>query len=183
MKRPENIQKSKLNNGGFSLIELIVVMAVVVVLAGAFINSMSMLNGRRARACREELLSKLDGVRTTTMGKRTATATVEKDGTGYVLKVSTTVDGSSYETKEYKLASSKVTLYYSTDPAGGDRKEINPSLTIEFDRASGALKPQAKDPADPTAADTYVRYIYAVQNGKEYGIRLYPETGKIQREE
>jgi prepilin-type N-terminal cleavage/methylation domain-containing protein len=176
MNRQKSIPDRKLNNRGFSLIELIVVMAIMVVLAGSLLTISGILNGRQAKQCRDELFSKLDGVRTTTMGKRTATAKVQKKTKGYALVVTTTVDGSPAEDKTYNLASSEVKLYYSVNSDGSDRQEITSDLTIEFDRASGALKALS-------GGTTYVRHIYAEQNGKVYGIKLYPETGKIQKED
>jgi prepilin-type N-terminal cleavage/methylation domain-containing protein len=174
MSRPRNIRRQKLNNCGFSLIELIVVIAILVVLCGSAISLVGLLNGRQAKQCRDEILSKLDSVRTTTMGKRTATATLEKDGDVYVFKISTTLNGEAPEVRTSTLDSSRVTLYYSTDAAGTGRQLLDSSLTIEFDRASGAIKAQSDG--------TYIRHIYAVQGSKEYGIRLYPETGKLQSE-
>jgi prepilin-type N-terminal cleavage/methylation domain-containing protein len=165
-----------LNNRGFSLVELIVVLALMVVFSASVLTISGIMNGRQAKQCREELLSKLDGVRTTTLGKRTATATIQKGTKGYSLVISTTLaEGGSSTDKTYKLDSGKVTLYYSTNSDGSDKQEISAPLKIEFDRASGALKAQGDG--------TYIRHIYAEQNGKVYGIRLYPETGKIQREE
>jgi hypothetical protein len=109
------------------------------------------------------------------MGKRTATATLDKDGSAYVLRVSTTLNSSTPEIRTYRLDSSKVTMYYSVNADGSDRQVIAAPLTLEFDRASGAMKAQADG--------TYIRHIYAVQNGREYGMTLYPETGKIQKED
>jgi prepilin-type N-terminal cleavage/methylation domain-containing protein len=174
MSRPKNIQNKKRNNRGFSLIELIVIMAILAVVSGAAISLVGILNGRQAKQCRDEILSKLDSVRTTTMGKRTATATLEKDGNVYVFKVSTTLNSATPEERKSSLDSSRVTLYYSTNSDGSDRQELTSPLTIEFDRASGAMKAQPDG--------TYIRHIYAVQGSKEYGIRLYPETGKLQSE-
>lgn len=177
------MERRKLNNRGFSLIELIVVIAILVVLAGAAVSLVGLLNGRQAKQGREKLFTRLDGVRTTTMGKRTATATLEKRDSNYILVVTSTVNGSDSRTNEYIIADSeKVTLYYSKNKDGsekGDWVEIGSgsppvSVTIEFDRASGALKAQGDG--------TYIYHIYAVQGSKEYGIRLYPETGKIQKE-
>jgi prepilin-type N-terminal cleavage/methylation domain-containing protein len=176
MKREKNSPRQK--NSGFSLVELIVVMAIMVVLAGSSIYAMNMLNGRQAKQCRDELLSKLDGVRATTMGKRSTKAVLEGTGNGYVLKVKSSLNGTDYDEKSYKLASDKVTLYYATDASsdtGTVLDKTSGSLTIEFDRASGAMKQQADG--------SYIYQFIAEQNGKKYGIRIYPETGKIQAKE
>jgi prepilin-type N-terminal cleavage/methylation domain-containing protein len=181
MNRQKSMERPKLNNRGFSLVELIVVIAVIVVLGAATVSLTGLLNGRQAKQAREQLFSKLDAVRTTTMGKRNTTATIDLNGTDYVLTVVSTVSGTDPQTTEYKIADSKkVKLYYSKESGGGGRTEITSPVTLEFDRASGALK------ADGTEADgspSYIRYIYAVQGSKEYGIKIYPETGKIQKED
>jgi prepilin-type N-terminal cleavage/methylation domain-containing protein len=173
------MERPKLNNRGFSLVELIVVIAVIVVLGAATVSLTGLLNGRQAKQAREQLFSKLDSVRTTTMGKRNTTATLDINGTDYILTVDSTVDGTNTQTNEYKIAdSNKVKIYYSTEK-DGSRSELSSPVTIEFDRSSGALK------ANGTEADgspKYIRYIYVVQGSKEYGIKIYPETGKIQKE-
>jgi prepilin-type N-terminal cleavage/methylation domain-containing protein len=176
------MERPKLNNRGFSLVELIVVIAVIVVLAGAVISLTGLMNGRQAKKAREQLFSRMDSVRTMTMGKRNTTAKIEIKGSNYVLTVTSTVSGTDPQTTEYTIADSKkVTLYYSRISDGTKRTEITSTapVTIEFDRASGALK---ADGTEDDGSPSYIRYIYAVQGSKEYGIKIYPETGKIQKE-
>jgi prepilin-type N-terminal cleavage/methylation domain-containing protein len=175
MSRQKSMENQKLNNRGFSLIELIVVITILVVLAGGVMSLTGLLNGRQAKQAREKLFSRIDGVRTTTMAKRNTTAILELKGTDYVMTVtSTTKENPGGDAMQYTIADSgKVELYYSTDDIS--RTKITSSITIEFDRASGALKAQGDG--------TYIRHIYAVQGSKEYGIKIYPETGKIQKED
>lgn len=158
----------KKKNGGFSIVELIVVIAIMGVLTGLVSVSAAALSGRQAKQCRDELISSLDSVRTATLGKRTVTAKIDQTASGYTLTVYT--DGA--KTKEMAVCGKKVSLFYSMTADGSSRKEVT-SLTLEFDRASGALK---------YSGESAVCHIYAVENGKEYGIRIYPETGKMTEE-
>jgi prepilin-type N-terminal cleavage/methylation domain-containing protein len=168
----KDMNRKRQRNSGFSLVELITVIAIMGVLSGLITISAGLLSGRQAKQCRDELLASLENVRVTTLGKKSVVAAIENDGTGYVLKVTSTANGTDYVTKSTTICGNRVKLYSSVSEDGSTRAEIT-SLSIEFDRSSGALKANGAD---------YVYHIYAVENGKEYGIRFYPETGKIVRE-
>jgi prepilin-type N-terminal cleavage/methylation domain-containing protein len=171
------------NDKGFSLVELIVVIAIMAVLAGVVTMSASVLNGKQAKGCRDELASKIASVRTTTMGKKEVIATLKYDsGKGYVLDVSGTVDGTTYTSNEYTLGAKRCKIYYTmddtaySDSLSGLTEVTATGVNIEFDRASGAMK------LNYGSGSQCVKHIYVVQGGKVYGIRLYQETGKLELE-
>ena len=180
----------KRNNKGFSLVELVTVIAIMAILAGVVTIGYGILTGKQAKESRDELQSKLEMVRTQTMGKRTVTAELAEDEAGkYVLTVTSTVaqDGSDPQVSEYKLGGKSCRIYYScskdctyTDGGVGiiEIDEDN-SLCLEFDRGSGAMKP-ISTLEDGTSQ--YIYHIFVVERDKVYGIRIYPETGKMQVE-
>lgn len=171
------------NDRGFSLVELIVVIAIMVVLTGLITIGAGMLNGKKAKQCRDELESKLQSVRVQTMGKRTVTATLAKKDGSYVLTVISTVNESATPTEtDYTLGGgSACTIYYTCEDVeyssgGSGLTEIDETgITITFDRASGAMK--------ELTSDVWLRHIYVVQGSRVYGIKFYPETGKMELED
>ena len=64
--------KEKKNNGGFSLVELIVVIAISVVLIGAATISIRSVMGVEVKQCARNIESIINKTRVTTMGERTA---------------------------------------------------------------------------------------------------------------
>jgi prepilin-type N-terminal cleavage/methylation domain-containing protein len=173
----------KKDNRGFSLVELIVVIAIMAVLVGVASVSVGLLSGKQAKQTRDELKSKLESVRIQTMGKRTVTAVLAANASGsYELVVTSTLDASAEpEITTYTLGGSSCAIYYSCDKdcvyaADGDDLTAltGGGLTMEFDRSSGAMK--------ALNGSSYLYHLYVVQNNKVYGIRFYPETGKMEEE-
>lgn len=178
----QEVQLPKRKDSGFSLVELLVVIAIMAVCTGMVTLSFRVLSGRRAKQCRDELMTTLDGVRTATLGKKAVTAVITAGSDGYELTVESTADGTTTTTKSSKIAGESVTLYYAVTADGSDTSgwiEItgSNSLKLEFDRSSGALKAQG---SGDTGSQVY--HIFAVENNKTYGIRIYPETGKLMKE-
>jgi prepilin-type N-terminal cleavage/methylation domain-containing protein len=171
------------NNWGYSLVELIVVVAIMAVLAGVSAISVGILSGKQAKETRDELKSKLENVRIQTMGKRTVTADLAEDASGrYVLTVTSTLDASAPQVTAYTLGGTSCKVYYSCNKdcvytdGGADLVPVSGTgLRLEFDRSSGAMK-------ELTGTTDYVYHIFVVQSGKVYGIRFYPETGKMAEE-
>ena len=69
----------KKNNGGFSLVELIVVIAISVVLIGAATISIRSVMGVEVKQCSRNIESIINKTRVTTMGKDSAVLEIYKD--------------------------------------------------------------------------------------------------------
>ena len=69
----------KKNNGGFSLVELIVVIAISVVLIGAATISIRSVMGVEVKQCARNIESIINKTRVTTMGKDSAVLEIYKD--------------------------------------------------------------------------------------------------------
>lgn len=186
------MDNSKKNNKGFSLVELIVVIAIMAVLAGIVTTSMSTLSGRQAQKTCEKTLSVLETVRTQTMGKRTVTATLYKADSGYTIKTVSTnsSSGGDESTKENHVDGSSVTASYYCTSASVELSSIADSswtaidengITIAFDRSSGALTNFAGDLSSTDYSEIYLKFT---QNGsdKVYVLHFYVDTGVIEEE-
>jgi prepilin-type N-terminal cleavage/methylation domain-containing protein len=190
------------NNRGFSLVELIIVIAIMTVMTGMVSVGTGLLSGRAARETRDKLLSSLESVRAQTMGKDEIQAELTYDASSgqYILKYTynktTVVSGTKTTTpiEESKvIGTDKCTIYYAdssfsdtVDTAadcesklGSNKVAEGSSLKFSFDRSSGALKAET----DASGAEYYIGHIYVVQGSHDpYSIRIYPETGKMMEE-
>jgi prepilin-type N-terminal cleavage/methylation domain-containing protein len=175
----------KKENRGYTLVELIVVIAIMTIFVGATSISVGILSGKQAKQTRDELEAKLEAIRIQTMGKRTVTAELSCDASGgYALSVTSTLDGSEEETS-YALGGSSCRVYYSCKKdsvyaeGGADLIPVtDEGLTLEFDRSSGAMKKIIL--AD--GSSSWIYHLFVVQGKKVYGIRFYPETGQMEEE-
>ncbi len=88
-------RNDKLNNKGFSLVELIVVIAIMMVVIGGVISWTGMLYTRAARQCAEQLTHEFGQVRIDTMGKGSVSMNlyVKADGSIWVRESAVKVPG------------------------------------------------------------------------------------------
>lgn len=153
-------------NEGFSLVELIVVIAILAVLGAGAVMGVGMLGGWQMNECVSLLDGGLNETRTEVLSKQAAYLTISCDENGsYYMEIT----GKPRE----KLAGDKVTITYTTD-AGESETPITAEqpLSLSYDRASGAFLP-IKD------TDVYCTAIY-VRTGEERStsIQLVKATGK-----
>lgn len=153
-------------NEGFSLVELIVVIAILAVLGAGAVMGVGMLGGWQVKECVSLLDGGLNETRTEALSKQTAYLTISCDENGsYYMEV-------TGKPKE-KLAGDKITITYTTD-AGDEETAITAEqpLSLSYDRSSGAFLPM-KD------TDVYCTAI-CVRMGEErsVSIKLIKSTGK-----
>ena len=150
------------NHKGFTLIEMVVVIAIMGIMMGIGSYSLSLIASANAKECTHEINAALVSTRTkaysSDSGTSVATMTLKKgtDGSIYVDK--------SFE-DEKKVGGSKVAVSYSAD--GSTYTELdNAGLTFSFNRSSGAFN------ALPC------KYIKVASGTKTYIITCYKNTGK-----
>lgn len=132
--------QKKINNKGFSIVEIIIVVSILAVLTGVASMSISVLTTRPVDDCTQRLKTVLEGNRITTMGKLSSYLEIYKDGEGYIY-IREYIDG---EAKEKRIGENSVNVQFFVQ---GDQwydlpDEAN-KLVIKFNRSSGSLKPQA----------------------------------------
>ena len=161
----------KKNNGGFSLVELIVVIAISVVLIGAATISIRSVMGVEVKQCARNIESIINKTRVTTMGKDSVVLEIYKEPSDGAYYYKTTINGTVSETS--KIGKSRIDVYYSINDDNSNEKQLNvsDSIVLQFDRSSGAQK------ADSNG--NYCSRIRVQKNSTEKVITIYKETGKV----
>lgn len=159
----------KNNNRGFSLVELIVVVAIGAILIGASILSIASISGTAAKQCARNIESILNKTRVTTMGKDTAVIKLYKDLSdgAYYYEVTVTNGKGEITAETKKIGRSNLEIRYSTTFNNASKLDVSNPIKIEFDRSSGA-------------ENTDIGKIWVKHGSTEKTITIYKETGKIE---
>ena len=179
------------NNTGFSLVELMVVIAIMAVLMGFSSYSFGLILSSSAKECAQKLSSQLYETRTGSMSRygeeltiyyhknagssdvfsdgyyiRRATFTIKKDGTQELL--------SDKETKKIASGRVKITAYLEGDSTPYIINSMT-KIKISYNHSSGAFTyPSINNVQQPS----YLEKIVIESGNKVYTIKMVPETGK-----
>lgn len=154
---------------GITMVELMVIVAIMLVVTGSVINLGGYLNGKQARQCAYKLEAALSEIRTETMSKSTG----ELESVYFVLE---NTGGNIYAKQIIKgnersdLIGEQVEVLVTDSMGISSVLENGSQAYIYFDRASGGLAEQA------------VRYtqIEIIQGITTYIVEIEPETGRIE---
>ncbi len=172
-----NRSENRMAQKGFSLVELIVAIAILSVLLGLMANNIDALNGYRARKCKNLLANSISELKVKTLSKAASNGkiymVVYKDGKKIYRK--TYVNGTPEEPVEI---GNRIGIRYGgnsiTTTEIGD--EATGALLICFDRSTGAFLADAST----TAGISQVEFVECYSSAdKVYQIQLIPSTGKV----
>lgn len=163
------------NNTGYSLVELIIVIAIMAVLIGTVFLSITMVFGANAKTCANNIQRAIADCKVTTMGKKEAYMELYRDTNGSVytkLYVYEQNGAAPTEGEPQKMGNSRVYIGYTKE---GESLEAarsldeGDSITIKFDRSSGSFD-----------AATYADCAQIVVRGgsKNYALEFTQLTGK-----
>lgn len=165
----------KKNNAGYSLIELVIVIAIIALIISTVFYSVVMVFGANAKSCANNIQRAIGDCKVTTMGKSAAYMELYRDTDQNVYTKMYIWDSSSADYKEaepQKVGTGRVYVGYVPD--GGTETELlagGDKIQIRFDRASGGFA------EDAVSGDIYT--MIRVQAGsKNYEITLTKLTGK-----
>ena len=136
-------KRTKINNQGFSLVELIVTIGIVSLLIAGFFVCFNILTNKSVEECAKKMQSKMENNRTTTMGK--LSSSLKFYVSGGKIKVDETIDGN---TSTSVVGDSSVTVTYDSKNGADVENDVNLAsqpLIVSFDRASGSLNKDAND--------------------------------------
>ncbi len=166
----------KKNNRGFSLIEIIVTIAIMAVITAGAVSIYSLINSSKLKSMAGKVNDAISEVRSATLTKEGVySCQIQYDNTEKCCTILLRKDGNVY--KKISLGSSG--RYYVKDKSGNpyylDKSTLN-SLDLEFDKSDGSFKRiTAKSSATTVDMDGY---IYVEYSGKVKKIKLVKLTGK-----
>jgi prepilin-type N-terminal cleavage/methylation domain-containing protein len=161
------------DNRGLSLVEIMVVVAIMAVVTGVGVMGINSMTGRPAQQCVQKIAYSLERHRTSAMGKADAKYVLRVDSsTGKIVcdeYFSNSASGFGTPTTS-EVGGSKITVTYECKD-GTTHLLADEPLTIIFDRSTGAFK--------ASVGGSYCTKITAARGGREYSITLVPVTGKV----
>lgn len=168
-------EETILNNKGYSLLEAIVIIAILGVLTGFMATSSGLFDGRRVKACADSVSSLLDKVRLANLGKDEVTLTIYKD-TDQAIKakiVTKIMSRNDSITKTFieDVSNDNVEMSYSTDISGSAENPAGAAgMVFNFNRNTGAIR---------DTSPNGIQCIILRKGNAEKKIKIYAATGKI----
>lgn len=167
----------KKNNKGFSLVELIIVIAIIAVILGTAFFSLNLVFGANAKTCANDIKNAIAQGKINAMGKSNAYVEIFRDTTDQCIYARQCIlENGTWAIGEAELISN-ARVYVGFVPEGGTETELAPgdSVRISFDRGSGSFR-EFHDGA--TVAPVYSEVL--VRGGtRAYRLVLTKLTGKV----
>lgn len=163
------MKKYKLDNGGYSLLEVIIVASIISLMTVVAFMSLSVLSTRKLDECAKKLKMGLETNRITTMGKLSASVSVYVDNKGYLV-LEEDINGTK-NTKRVGDSNLTYTYLHTNTTTPIEVPGYANKITIKFDRNSGALKPQE--------ADKYISSFIIELGSSKLTVNIEKLTGRI----
>lgn len=172
-RKKHNKDKLHINNSGYSIIELIIVLAIIAVLMGSVFYSIILVFSANAKSCANNIQRSIGDCKVTTMGKADAYMELYRNDDGIYTRMHVTEsDGTTTDGEPQKVGTNKVEVGYVQ---GSTETQLMPgaSIQIRFDRSNGGFK---------AGAGGIYEEIYVRGGSKNYAIVLTELTGKSEVE-
>lgn len=92
----DNYSNINKNNKGISLIEIVIVVAILTIIGSVFVLSTSVATDKHITSCAEMLSSSLEQTRSLALGRKNASIKIWQETSGDVIKVQMIVDNANY---------------------------------------------------------------------------------------
>ena len=164
----------KKDNRGISLVEMIIVIAILAVVSGGVAIGIGSALSKPAEECTKKITDSLKNARVSTMGKNTVKLYLYSDTDGIYLKEKVQVTGGTATEKKIRIGQRGVEVSYqltgdsSYTSLGG---ESNP-LVLSYKRTTGGF--------NEISSGKYCESIKVKKGNREHTLKLYSLTGKVE---
>lgn len=166
--------KRNSDNSGFSLVEIIVAVAILSIMMGVVGYGFNMTNGKPAEQCAKRLASTISNARTDAMGKYGNTITVKNEGG--ILKVYEEIlvkRGEEPFKRDSVVGGKNVTVKYKIGTGGYDNElGDGDAIVLKYNSGTGAMKTTA-------GSDQYYTGFKIEKAGKVWYVKLETMTGRV----
>ena len=190
----------KMSDKGFTLVELIVVVAIFTILLGIAVPSLNSILGFRVNRAANSIASALDRTKIEASSRLVGEMKLEKRADGYYISYYLDrgkVSGESNVKQDQpeKIAPARTIISYATDSGSEQELAVGDSIVLTYDRATGAFLPlQEKvwtqkailsvlangEDIPLTRSGAYCTKITVRGGGRYKTLNLIQETGKYE---
>lgn len=175
----------KRDNKGFTLVELVIVIAMLSIFLGIFVTNIGRITGYNAKECYKKITSAITAEKINTLGKAKKTGErylqIYRDTATDRIYVQTVTNANTTGVTPTVIDKTKLTKrsgvkvgYETSDGSTVDDVVSGSELNICFNRATGAMVN-----LDAGYTPSTLKYIYITAGRYKYTIELEPRTGKI----
>jgi len=131
---------TKLNNKGVSLVEIVIVVAIMAIVGGAVLLSTTVATDKQVSSCAEKIASSLEQTRNLVMGKSNGYVEISQAAGDYVY-VQMFVDGNTFGDKvSVGHPGVQVTVYYTDGSSPEVLTARTDPIKIYFSRSNGSVR-------------------------------------------
>jgi len=163
MRREESIQ---IDNKGISLIEIIIVLAIMAIIGGAFFLTTSIATDKHVTSCAEKISASLEQTRNLAMGKQSGYILISQAPGDYVY-CQMYVDGQAYGDR-VAIGHSGLTVKITPDSGSPYILSSVTNIRIDFSRSNGSV---TNSPA--------IKEIVVTNGHKSMLVKIDKFTGRV----
>lgn len=176
-----SINSERYNNGGYSLIELIIVLAIIAAIMGTAFYSITLVFSANAKTTANDIQRAIGDCKVTTMGRSDAYMELYRDASNesvytriYIWDSSAGSGGDYVPSDPQKVGPRQVSVQYSTDGVNGTELAAGDSILLFFDRSTGGFCTGTVN----GRTDPIYKAVFVKGGSKHYKIELTELTGK-----